>query len=223
MFLINAIYFKGTWTYEFEPEDTEDDVFTLLNGSGVPCRMMEQEADLLYLSTDKFRMVDLPYGDGLFSMTVILPSPDVTVDSVVALLTPENWAVWVSGLDTAGIRLQLPKLKIEYGRELKDVLKALGMGIAFYESLEADFSRMIEPPGLVYIDKVKHKTFIQVDEEGTEAAAATVVVINYRGAGGGGEPLLFRVDRPFIFVIRERTSGALLFMGKIVEPVWEEG
>ncbi|MFC1543612.1 serpin family protein, partial [Candidatus Neomarinimicrobiota bacterium] len=205
MFLINAIYFKGTWTYEFDQEETKDDEFTLLDGSKVPCRMMEQEADLLYMSNDLFQIVDLPYGDKLFSMTVILPSPGVTVDSVVALLTPGNWAEWMSGLETMGIRLQLPKLKLEYGLEMKNVLKSLGMGIAFNEPLGVDFSRMIEPPGLVWIDKVKHKTFVQVDEEGTEAAAATVVVMVYESAGGG-DPLLVRVDRPFIFVIREDQS-----------------
>ncbi|MFB0516911.1 MAG: serpin family protein [Candidatus Neomarinimicrobiota bacterium] len=217
MFLINAIYFKGTWTYEFDPEETIDDQFTLPDGSRAACKMMTQEADLLYYSNDEFQMVNLPYGDGLFTMTVLLPRSEVHVDSLIADFTPENWGLWIGSLDTAAIHLQFPKFTLEYERELKKVLTALGMGIAFSG---ADFSRMIEPAGLIWISKVKHKTFVRVDEEGSEAAAVTSVEMVWESAGSGLTSM--RVDRPFIFVIRERTSGALLFMGKIVEPEWEE-
>ena len=220
MFLINAIYFKGTWTYEFDPEETVDDEFTTADGSKVPCRMMNQETDLVYLETDHFQAVDLPYGDGLFSMTVLLPKTNVPVDNLVAMFTPENWSLWIDSLDSAAVLLELPKFTLGYELEMKKVLSALGMGIAFGEGF-VDFSRMIEPAGLIWIDKVKHKTFVQVDEEGTEAAAVTSVVMVWESAGPSST--LMRVDRPFVFVIRERTSGALLFMGKIVEPVWEEG
>ena len=220
MYLINALYFKGTWTYEFDPEDTEDDVFTLPDGSSVPCRMMALETDLHYMATEQFQAVDLPYGDGLFSMTVLLPRAGVHVDSVIGLMTPENWPGWIGALDAAPVLLQMPRFRLEYARQLNKVLSTLGMRIAFGIG-PVDFSRMCEPPGLIWIDKVKHKTFVQVDEEGTEAAAVTSVEMTYESAGPSSIP--FRVDRPFVFVIRERTSGALLFMGKIVEPVWEEG
>ncbi|MBA7599543.1 MAG: serpin family protein [Calditrichaeota bacterium] len=216
MFLLNALYFKGTWTYEFDPQKTRDDQFNLLDGSRVDCRMMEQRSKYPYLVTDQFQAVDLPYSDGLFSMTIFLPRSTVHVDSLIAQFTPENWQDWISSLAPDSGDIQLPKFKLKYMLKMNDVLKALGMGIAFDPG--ADFTRMFQGGG-VWIDKVKHKTFVQVDEEGTEASAVTVVVM-IKSAGSG---FYMRVDRPFVFVIRERTSGALLFMGKIVEPLWEEG
>ncbi|MCH7520435.1 MAG: serpin family protein [Candidatus Marinimicrobia bacterium] len=223
MFLINAIYFKGTWTYEFDPQDTKDDQFTLADGTQASCRMMEQEADLPYMANDLFQAADLPYGDGLFSMTVLLPQPGVPLDSLISELTPENWQDWIGSLDTTGLKVQLPKFTLEYKLKANAVLKKLGMGIALNDPPgQADFSRLGQLGGYTWIDKVIHKTFVEVNEEGTEAAAATLVEIHTKSAGGGGVPRLFRIDRPFIFVIRERTSGAMLFMGKIVEPLWEE-
>lgn len=224
MFLINALYYKGIWTYEFDPEATVDDAFTLLNGSTVPCRMMNQEADLLYYETETFQAVDLPYGGELFSMTIILPRPGIPIDTVVTALNPEQWGAWIGHLDTAGVHVELPRFKLSYDLLMNDVLKALGMEIAFSTS-QADFGRMLaadgSSPGVLFIDKVKHKTFVQVDEEGTEAAAVTSVEIGFTSVDPGA-PIHMRIDRPFVFVIRERTSGTLLFMGKIVEPVWEE-
>jgi len=214
MALINALYFKGAWTYEFDPDDTHEDQFTLLDGSQTTCQMMEQENDFLYQQTDYFQAVDLLYGNGLFSMTVLLPRSEIHVDSLVAMLTPENWQLWSSGFDTSSGLLQMPKFTLEYEIKLNDVLKALGMEVAF--SPGADFTRMLASGG-IWIDLVRHKTFVKVNEEGTEAAAVTIVVMT----DSAGPHALLRVDRPFIFIIRERTSGALLFMGKIVEPVWE--
>ncbi|MEE9466261.1 MAG: serpin family protein [Candidatus Neomarinimicrobiota bacterium] len=221
MYLINAVYFKGTWTYEFDPEETVDDQFTSSDGSTLPVRMMNQEADLLYTWNEKFQAVDLPYGDGLFRMTVLLPHEGWHVDSLVASLTTESWAGWLSGMDTAGIALELPRFKLGYKLKMNDVLKAMGMAVAF-DSMNANFSRM-HATAQLFISRVLHQTFVQVDEEGTEAAAATIVEILDECAGCGGGPLTFRVDRPFVFIMRESTSGVLMFMGKIVEPVWEEG
>ena len=220
MFLINAIYFKGTWTYEFDPENTQDDMFNLLDGSQAGCRMMAQRSSYPYLATDRFQAVDLPYGDGIFAMTIFLPQSSVHVDSLIAQFTPENWQLWTSSLAPDSGDIQLPKFTLEYELKMNDVLKALGMGIAFGGGA-VDFSRMIEPAGLIWIGEVRHKTFVQVDEEGTEAAAVTVVTMELSAGGGRPTGFFMRVDRPFVFVIRERTSGALLFMGKIVEPVWE--
>jgi len=118
----------------------------------------------------------------------------------------------------ATVTVQLPKFKMNYDTTLNEVLKALGMGIAF-DPMKADFTRMYSPGG-IFISFVRHKTFVQVDEEGTEAAAVTAVGVRATSVGDSG-PILVRVDRPFLFAIRERQSGTLLFVGKIVEPSFE--
>lgn len=211
MFLINAIYFKGTWTYEFNKDLTTDDLFTTPDGSKIPCKMMNQEGEFLYLETADFQAVDLPYGDECISMTIFLPRPGKSVDSLIAQFTPENWTGWIGNLSKASLNLQFPKFKLEYEIKLNDVLQALGMGICF-DPGRADFSKMNRDFAL-FISQVKHKTFVEVDEEGTEAAAVTVVEMRYTSIG-----LIMRVDRPFVFVIRENHSNTLLFMGKIVAP-----
>jgi serine protease inhibitor len=212
MFLINAIYFKGTWTYEFDEKLTSDDWFMKSDAVKKPCKMMKQKGDFQYLETDDFQAIDLPYGNGKFSMTIFLPKPDKTVDWLITELSPGKWGDWIDAFHKVEVTLYLPKFKLEYGLTLNDVLKALGMGIAF-DIREANFSKM-RKQGDLYIDKVKHKTFVEVDEEGTEAAAATSVQMALKGAPG----FVIRVDRPFVFVIRENSSQTILFIGKIVEP-----
>ncbi len=212
MFLINAIYFKGTWTFEFKKENTRDDQFTKLDGSPIPCKMMNMTGTLSYFENDLFQAVDLPYGDKLFSMTIFLPKLPLDVNALLAELTQENWDAWLSSFVDRTTELQFPKFTLEYELTMNNVLKALGMEIAF--SGAADFTRMYAPGGL-YIDEVIHKTFVKVDEEGTEAAAVTSVEVAETSVPS--YPLM-RVDRPFLFVIRDHHSGAILFMGKIVEP-----
>jgi serpin B len=212
MFLINAIYFKGIWTYQFDPQQTRDDQFILPDGSEKSCKMMNLKADLPYFATDKFQAVDLPYGDADFSMTILLPSPQTPIDALVADLQHENWQLWTKSFARQTGSLALPKFLLEYGLTLNDVLKALGMAIAFSPD-QADFTKMDKQGGL-FISKVKHKTFVEVNEEGTEAAAVTSVEIGRTSAGG----FTLRADRPFVFVIRENHSGTMLFMGKVVEP-----
>jgi serpin B len=212
MFLINAIYFKGTWTYEFDEDATTDDLFTRPDGSRVPCRMMRQVADFSYFENDAFQAVDLPYGNGKFSMTIFLPKPEKSTDNVIAQLTPEQWTQWMGSFSVTTLDILLPRFKIEYEILMNDVLTALGMGVAF--SSAADFSR-INPCGELFISRVIHKTFVEVNEEGTEAAAVTVVELR-ESVGACG---IVRMDRPFIFVIREDHSNTILFIGKIVEPL----
>ncbi|MFQ5769298.1 MAG: serpin family protein, partial [bacterium] len=214
MFLINAIYFKGTWTYEFDKELTQDDFFTLPNDTQKSCKMMVQTGEFSYLENDDFQAIDLPYGAGEFRMTIFLPKPTKSLDALIGELNEGNWSNWLSSFSKDSVTLQFPKFKLEYEITLNDVLKALGMGIAF--TGQADFTRMYQPGGL-FISYVKHKTFVEVNEEGTEAAAVTVVAI-MDSAGGPSNIIFMRVDRPFIFVIRERHSQTILFMGKIVEP-----
>ena len=221
MFLINAIYFKGTWTYEFDEAETRDEPFTQHDGATVQVPMMHQETDLPYFETETFQAVDLPYGDSLFSMTVLLPREGHDADDLAAEINPERWNDWMRRFETQGVDLRLPRFKLEYEQELNDVLKALGMEVAF-TPYEASFSRINDPKRTgrqdsLYIGYVKHKAFVEVNEEGTEAAAVTVVVI--RTTSGGGAAVM-HVDRPFVFALRERHSGTVLFIGKVnaLEP-----
>jgi serpin B len=216
MFLINAIYFKGTWTYEFDKGNTREDIFYLPDGTTTQCKMMNQTGNFKYFSSEKFQAIDLPYGDGYFSMTIFLPEPETDIDSLIHQLNNDNWNLWVSNLSKQEVMLYFPKFEIEYEKELKDVLSILGMEIAF-DPDSADFSRINPDRDDLHIDKVKHKTYVKVNEEGTEAAAATSVGAALTSAG-----TIMKVNRPFIFAIRENNSGTILFMGKIVEPIWEE-
>jgi len=218
MYLINAMYFKGTWKYEFDKDETIDDLFDNANGNQIPCKLMVQTNDFSYVGNSDFQAIDLPYGDGHFCMTVLLPAQNNNVDSLISNLFEENWDILLNSFSTQEGTLYLPKFELEYKITLNDVLKSLGMEIAFTPGL-ADFSNMYTGPLDLNIDEVKHKTFVKVDEEGTEAAAVTSVSIVFTSAGGSG--FTMRVDRPFVFVIREKNSGSILFWGKIVEPTFE--
>ena len=213
LYLINAIYFKGAWVSEFDKDLTRDDSFTASDGSQIPVRMMQQENEFQYFETNDFQAIDLPYGNGKFSMTILLPKRQKTPDSLVSDFTQENWAEWMSSFSEKKGSLMFPKFKMEYEILLKSILTNLGMGIAFSE--QANFTGIHENGGLL-ISEVIHKTFIEVDEEGTEAAAVTAVVVGATSVDPAG--FTMRVDRPFVFLIREIHANTLLFMGKIVEP-----
>jgi serine protease inhibitor len=213
MFLINAIYFKGTWTYQFDEDSTTDTVFTMPDSTQKPCRMMQQSAFCDYFSNEEFQAIDLPYSDGDFSMAIFLPKPDVDINSLVAQFTPENLSYWLSCFSSDSGKIFVPKFRVEYDLLLNEVLRALGMEIAF-DPGRADFTKMYEGGG-VWIDRVKHRTYVEVNEEGTEAAAVTSVEM---GIVSERPDYLIRVDRPFIFLIRENVSQTILFIGKIVEP-----
>jgi len=217
MFLINAIYFKGTWKYEFDEQDTQSSPFYLLDDSEVQCQMMQQEATLAYYKNADFQAVDLPYGNGKYSMTVLLPAQDKNIDELIAELNDSNWNEWMGSLIEQDVALYLPKFTLEYDLLMNDVLKAMGMEVAF-DTGQADFTKMYDADqvGLnLFISKVRHKTFVEVNEEGTEAAAVTSVEMTLESVGP--DITTMRVDRPFIFVIGENHSGSILFAGKIVE------
>ena len=210
MYLINAIYFKGTWTTAFDPTQTREDVFTTVDGTKTPCKLMHRGGECRYLETNLFQAVDLPYGEGAFNMTVFLPKPERGLEFFIGQLDRDRWTRWMSGFAERKGDLFLPRFKLEYEKTLNDVLKAMGMRAAFGSG--ADFSGI--GPGLC-ITEVKHKTFVEVNEEGTEAAAATSVEVALSAMVPG--PFTMRVDRPFAFVIRESRTGAILFIGKVVE------
>ena len=179
---------------------------------------MSQEDTYAYYADNSVQAIDLPYGDRSFSMTVILPSTGISIDQFASALTQEQWNTIINKLDSAKVDLYLPKFTLNYFKSLNDELKALGMGIAF-DPLRADLSHISSKGGL-FVSDVLHKTFVDVDEEGTEAAAVTAIDIKASVGGIGGQPEvnIMRIDHPFIFAIREHQSGTILFIGKVVNP-----
>jgi len=155
--------------------------------------------------------VDLPYGGGAYAMTIVLPENPAAAVELSRTLTQNEWDSWIAGMDSTSLWVSLPKWRLEDDLTLNDVLKTLGMSIAFVPG-EADFSDMI-PDYEAFISRVKHKTFIEVNEEGTEAAAVTSVEVGVTSA-----PPSFVADHPFVFAIRERLSGTILFIGKMADP-----
>lgn len=218
LFLINAIYFKGTWQEEFDPSRTRDGTFYLSNGDEKQVPMMSQNHWYPYYRGEKFQAINLAYGDGQLSMYIFLPDAESDLNSFLEDLNAERWENWMSQFQTEDVSLVMPKFKLEYEKTLNDTLKGLGMNIAFDPRL-ADFSRMapLEILGVnLYIGQVVHKTFVEVNEEGTEAAAVTsvgVVATSVRPP-----PIPFIVDRPFFFAIRDNETETVLFMGVLMEP-----
>jgi serpin B len=213
MFLINAIYFNGNWRTKFDASLTTDAQFQPSTGAAQAVKLMHRNGKMLYTETAAYQAVDLPYGDSAYTMTVVLPKSGQSVETVASSLTSASWQSLISSLQVTAVDLFLPKLKLSYERQLKADLEALGMRIPFVPD-RADFTNMSTSRGReLYIKFVKQKTFVDVNEEGTEAAAVTGV-----GIGVTSAPLTvnMRVDRPYVFVLRERLTGTLLFMGKIV-------
>jgi serine protease inhibitor len=173
MYLINAIYFNGAWTSRFDKKATRPDQFTTIEGSTAPIEMMRRTDTVRVAETADLQIVDLPYGGGAFSMTILLPRPGRSIRDVVAGLTAESWQAAVANASSREIELQMPKFKLRWEALLNDQLQALGMRQAFVGDV-ADFTRMSRPAGKnLYISKVKQKSYVDVHEEGTEAAAVT--------------------------------------------------
>ncbi len=215
MFLINAIYFKGIWKFEFDVTKNITHNFTLFDGSTKQVEMMAQTADLKYLYSDNIQMVELPYGQGNWAMDFVLPSSGKNIDQVINELTNSCWDSWVNYLsDPIKVTVEIPPFKFGYESELNDVLTAMGMGIAFNANT-SDFSK-INNDYQLYISKVKHKTYVEVNEKGTEAAAVTSVGMETTSAG---DERIVVFDKPFLFVIREISTGVILFIGKVENPV----
>jgi serine protease inhibitor len=209
--LINAIYFKGSWRERFDAALTQDAPFHGVGGDQ-PAKLMHRDDTMRYLATADFSAVDLPYGNGAFAMTVLLPSEGRSVETIAASLQAAQWSTWMSQFHDVQVDLRLPRFKLEWSRTLNDDLKALGMRDAFAKG-GADFTRLSPRGRELFISYVKQKTYVDVNEEGTEAAAVTAVGVSVTSLQ---QTIAMRVDRPFIVVLRERLSGTILFMGKIV-------
>ena len=209
MFLINAIYFKGVWQKQFDKSKTAQAPFFALDGSTASVPLMHQSVPLRVAHTSTYTAVDLLYGNSAYAMTVVLPNQNVSVNTLAESLTGESWKELEESFSEHQSELYFPRFKLEWKRVLNEDLRALGMGVAFDA---ADFTPMSPRGRELVITKVIQKTFVDVNEEGTEAAAATSV-----GIGLTSAPSAIRVDRPFLFVIRERFSGTIMFMGKIVK------
>jgi serpin B len=216
MYLINAIYFNATWKYEFEKGDTYEGDFNLANGTRCKVDYMRVTGNFSYTSNEDFTAVELPYGDSTFSMVVMVPSGEQEVSDLVTKLDDVHWVSWFDNSSLRGVRIDLPKFKYDFKELLNTPLINLGLGVAFSESA-ADFTR-INPAGDLFISRVIHQTFIDVQEEGTEAAAATIVEISFNSIEGGGSPIYFRADKPFLYLIKENSTGAIVFIGKVGKP-----
>lgn len=209
LFLANALYFKGTWKYEFDPNDTNEAPFYTAN-STVQTPMMYIDATVPYLTNERFSSIILPYKNDRYQMMVFLPNEGLTTKDIVSEFSVANLNAWLDTYMEVELDINLPKFKMEYENELTDELVNLGLETAFSES--ADFSKINKDAALL-ISKVIHKTFIEVNEEGTEAAAVTGVQIELTSAGPS-----FMANRPFLYMIRDSFTGSICFMGQIGKP-----
>ncbi len=213
MYLINALYFNCVWETEFDPKDTYDTPFYTESGSVFgTVDMMKLESDFNVSFTGGFSAVELPYKNGKFSMYLFLPDEGKSVQELVEELDEETWNTWLEQFSESNeFTIHLPRFEFDYKRSLKEDLAALGLQVAFTD--EADFSGISDTPLL--ISDVLHKTYIKVNEEGTEAAAVTSISFDLTSAGPAN---FLKLDRPFLFVITENSSKSILFAGRVSEP-----
>ena len=217
LFLINAIYFKGQWQLEFDKKQTKPDLFKLAGGEKKEVSMMSQSGNYLYSKGKNFQAVALPYGKGDVSMFIFLPDEQTSLDQFEQELTAESWDMWMKSFRGGPGNIKLPRFKVEWEANLNKVLSDLGMAEAF-DPNRADFSQLAELQfgQRVFISEVKHKSWCEVNEEGTVAAAATSVRATLTSAPP--PPFEMKVDRPFFFAIRDNRSGVVLFMGSVEDP-----
>jgi serine protease inhibitor len=211
MVLVNALYFKGEWTNRFDERSTRPGPFQPPTGAAIQVPRMTQTETLPYLKRGGFEAVSLPYGEGRFSLVVVLPDRGVELGDLLERLT-KDWESWIGAMKPQHGTIELPRFKLEADLDLKPILQSMGMGIAF--TPDADFSGIA--PGELFIGQARQKTFIEVNERGTEAAAATGLEIIRTAAPMVSFHLV--VDRPFVCAIRDSRTEALLFVGRVARP-----
>ncbi|MEW6701844.1 MAG: serpin family protein, partial [Bacteroidota bacterium] len=195
MYLINAIYFKGTWLYTFDKNATKEENFYVTPDNSVKCMMMSQKSKFNYYSAEDYQAIELPYGNGDFSMLVILPAMNNNINAFVNQMDEKFWSLLLDNMKEREVNLWLPKFELEYKIKLNDALIAMGIKSAF-DPYNADFSKMRKEKD-IFISRVLHKTYIKIDEEGTEAAAVTAIEMGTTSVGGSKE-IYMRVNHPFI-------------------------
>jgi len=211
MYLINAIYFKGDWTHQFSESATRDGEFTLETGGKKRVPMMHLEEEFRHARGDNLGFLRLPYGREKLAMYILLPDEGEDLDEIIRRLDEDSWNKLRSKLEEKEVTLTMPKYRIEYGvKSLNDVLTRMGMGSAFAGGFSG-----INPK--LFISRVMHKAVIEVNEQGSEAAAVTVVEMT-KGESPKPKPVEFIVNRPFFFTISDDRTGSILFMGKVIEP-----
>lgn len=214
MFLMNALYFKGNWSEQFDSNNTSDGIFHLTDGSEIEVPTMRGKINIHVSQFDEFLAFEMPYGRKNFSMVVLLPKNDLA--NLYEVLTPDVWKIVTNQLDDQtewqSVPVEFPKFNFEYEKQLNEILQNMGMLKAF-SPLEADLTGISESADL-YLGFVKQNTFVEVNEEGTEAAAVTVGGIEATSAPTNSVV----VNKPFVFAIRERTTNSLLFIGTVVNP-----
>lgn len=211
MYLTNAVYFKGLWSQKFDKKNTREADFRNVNNQNVRVNMMSLKDTFMYSEDETAQYLTMPYGGKAFSMTVMLPAVGKTTDDLLAELNAEKWQSVQAGMTSREVQVFMPRLKVENKFKLKQTLADMGMPVAFTEM--ADFSGISDTP--VMISDVIHKTYVTVDEDGTEAAAVTAVEFE---ATSIPEYKEFNVNKPFVFVISEKSTGVILFAGKIANP-----
>ena len=215
--LTNAVYFKANWLYQFDKEQTKKEYFYIDSNKKIKTpMMMQRNVTIKYMENNNIKMIELPYEGKALSMFVILPKKDIK--SIIPLLSTKIFESWRHDLMLEKVDVYLPKFKIECGYMLVEPLIKMGIKDAFNET-KADFSKITGGKDL-YISTVIHKTFCDVNEEGTEAAAVTAIVMNTKSMGSFDRKI-FKADHPFIYAIVDNKTGVMLFLGKMVEPEYK--
>lgn len=210
MFLINALYFKGDWASQFDPQSTYKSTF-MGNSTNSQVDMMTKTDTVGFAELPTYKVAELSYGSGQYSMLILLPNANTSLDAVIKNLNTNSWEETLKNISVRKIEMEIPKIKMEYSVELNDVLKDMGMPTLFTNS--ADLSKISAPAGKIKVGFVKQDSFVEIDEKGTEAAAVTTIGVELTSI-----PVYpsFICNRPYLFFIREKNSNTIQFMGKIV-------
>lgn len=209
MFLINTVYFKGDWTYQFDKSKTHKAPFATPEGVTTVDMMLSKGATINWFSNEALQLLDIPYGNEQFRFTIVLPHNADQLDEVINKLSGDELNSWLSQTDTVSVELELPRFTMKWKKDLKETLMEMGMRMS-------DFPNLFEQPLPLEISRVIHQTYLDINEEGSEAAAATAIGVQLTTAPA--KPTRITVDKPFLFMIREKHTGVILFMGELVDP-----